>query len=121
MASARIQRWSLSLGAYDYTISYKAGKHHANADLLSRLPLPKAPANSPVPGETILLTNTLQFSPVSVTLIKRWTGHDPVLSKVRDFVLDDREMQPYQQKKNELSIQDGCILWGNRVIIPCIG
>ena len=35
MASARIQRWSLILGAYDYEIAYKPGDKHANADVLS--------------------------------------------------------------------------------------
>lgn len=43
MASARIQRWALILAAYDYHIRYKPGKEHANADLLSRLPLPDLP------------------------------------------------------------------------------
>ena len=27
-------------------------------------------------------------------------------------------MQPYQRRKHELSIEDGCVLWGNRIIIP---
>jgi len=35
LASARIQRWALTLSAYDYTITYKPGKQHANADSLS--------------------------------------------------------------------------------------
>ena len=38
MASARIQWWALTLSTYTYTIQYKAGKDHANADGLSRLP-----------------------------------------------------------------------------------
>ena len=42
MASARIQRWALTLSAYTYTIQYKAGKDHANADGLIRLPLEDA-------------------------------------------------------------------------------
>ena len=35
MASGRVQRWPLTLGAYDYTIQYREGKQHANADALS--------------------------------------------------------------------------------------
>ena len=42
LASARIQRWALTLGGYDYTIEYKPGESHSNADFLSRLPLPDA-------------------------------------------------------------------------------
>ena len=36
LASARIQRWALILGAYDYSIQYKPGPDHTNADVLSR-------------------------------------------------------------------------------------
>ncbi len=55
LASARIHRWALTLGAYDYSIVYRPGKDHANADLLSRLPLPESPREVPLPGETVLL------------------------------------------------------------------
>lgn len=47
LTSARIQRWALTLGAYDYSIAYKAGVAHANADMLSRLPLPDIPTAFP--------------------------------------------------------------------------
>ena len=40
LASARMARWQMVLAAYDYTIEYKRGKEHLNADGLSRLPLP---------------------------------------------------------------------------------
>ena len=32
LASARIQRWSWTLGAYNYNIEYKPGQHNGNAD-----------------------------------------------------------------------------------------
>ena len=35
LASARIQRWALTLSAYHYSIRYKAGKTLCNADALS--------------------------------------------------------------------------------------
>lgn len=43
MASARVQRWALQLAAYEYTFQYKPGSMNANADALSRLPLPGTP------------------------------------------------------------------------------
>ena len=70
LASARIQRWALTLSAYDYTISYKPGERHANADLLSRLPLPETPAEVPTPPEIILMMETLQGTPVSTKNIR---------------------------------------------------
>ena len=40
VAAARMQRWALILAAYKYTIEFKPTDQHANADGLSRLPLP---------------------------------------------------------------------------------
>ena len=91
---------------------------------LSRLPLPESLTQITPPGETILVTETLQTSPIKASQIKQWTDHDPVLAVVRDKLLqgwthtDDEQMKPYQRRRDELSIQDGCILWGNRVVIP---
>ena len=66
---------------------YKSGSEHGNADMLSRLPLPVSPTEVPVPGEMIMLMDMLNSLPVTSHQIKIWTDHDPVLSKVRDFVL----------------------------------
>ena len=95
MASARIQRWALTLSAYDYAIEYRPGDKHSNADVLSRLPLPESVRETPQPGETVLLMESLQSSPVNANQIKRWTDHDPILSKVRDFTLQGwHELSP---------------------------
>ena len=82
-----MQRWALLLSGYDYSISYKPGEQHANADSLSRLSLPESPESVPLPPETIHLMQQLDASPVTSDQIKRMTGQDPLLSKVRDLVL----------------------------------
>ena len=56
MAASRIQRWALTLAAYEYTIVYKEGSLNGNADGLSRLPLKTNIEKTPTPGDTILLT-----------------------------------------------------------------
>ena len=48
LASACVQRWLLTLGAYDYIIQYKPGKDNSNADILSRLPLPEIPTDASI-------------------------------------------------------------------------
>lgn len=53
------------LGGYYYNIEYKPGSENANADRLSRLPLPESPSNVPEPGDTILLMDALQVTPVT--------------------------------------------------------
>ena len=124
LASARLQRWSLILSTYDYTILYRSGEKHANADTLSRLPLPEPPLTTPHPADIILLMETLQTSPVTAQQIRQWTDKDPLLSRVRTLVLqgwrdgEEEEMRPFSQRSEELSVQDGCVLWGSRVSIP---
>ena len=125
-ASGRIQRWALTLAMYDYTLRFKPTEAHANADALSRLPLSFKPATVPMPAETVLLLETLDESPVSSVDIQTWTRRDPALSRVLHYVErgwpdmpeSDPELKPYRNRRSELSVQDGCILWGNRVIIP---
>ena len=125
MASARIQRWALTLSVYDYDIVFKPGNEHANADMFSHLPLADTPAEVPLPGEVILLMECLSISPVNAGHIKAWITKDPVLSRVRDAVmrgwpadLQDSEFRPYRERRNELSVQDECLLWGSGVIVP---
>lgn len=33
----------------------------------------------------------------------------------------EEEFEPFKSRKDELSVQDGSLLWGNRVIIPSLG
>ena len=124
MASARIQRWALLLGGYDYTIAYRPGEQHANADLFSRLPLSDAPKNVPTPPETIHVMEMLSSSPVTAASIKQWTARDPLLSKVTAKLLrggqcgKEDSVSPYHKFWNELSVHDGCLLHGNRIVVP---
>ena len=99
----------------------------ANADGLSRLPPPESPSDITLPGEIVLLLQTLQSLPITAEQIRHWTDRDPILSRVRNFVSrgwnNDAEdkLRPYRQRKDELSMLDGCVLWGNRVIVPLAG
>ena len=81
MASARIQRWALTLAAYQYTIKHKPGTSMSNADALSRLPLQCNFTNSqvPLPGDLCHLLNHLDQSIVTSSQIKVWTDKDPLL------------------------------------------
>jgi hypothetical protein len=119
MAASRVQRWALTLGAYQYTIEHRPGSKMANADALSRLPLPDHPSDSqvPTPGDIDLLMNHLSEAIVTSAHIKGWTEKDPVLARVHHFILhgwaasnSKSELQPYFNRKDELSVSDGCVL-----------
>ena len=79
--------WALTLSAYNYDIVIKSGRQNANVNVLSPLPLANSLSNVPLPEETVLLLENLQLSPVTTAQIKGWTNRNPVLSKVRDVVL----------------------------------
>ena len=52
------------------------------------------------------------------------TQRDPVLSRVTENTkrgwptVSKKELEPFQRRKDELTIQDGCLMWGSQVIIP---
>ena len=127
MASARIQKWALTLSAYDYWIVFRAGKENSNADGLSRLLLRESPSSVPVPGDTILMKEALSDmgSAVSATTIKSWTDRDPSGSLPGEkngspwmARAGGVDFQSYEQCKHQLSVEDGCVLWGSRVVVP---
>ena len=126
MASSRIQRWALTLSAYKYSIRYKPGKTLSNADALSRLPLPVTVSEEKcIPEDVVQVINHLSTTTANAANVRDWTNKDPVLSKVKRFLLSGwseqqlgEDFKPYTQRKSELSLDDGCILWGTRVVIP---
>ena len=115
-ASARIKRWSLFLSGYEYTLMFRNTTAHANADALSRLPLPVQPSKNELEPELVLLADHLSDSPVTADDIRFWTKQDQKLSRVLQFQRQgwpskgDPELQPYLSKRYELSTYDGCIL-----------
>ena len=92
-----------------------------NPDAFSQLPLLTTPQEVPTSPEVIHMNTT----PVSVSQIRTQTTHDPTLS-VKEFVINGwtaahtlpSELQPFVKREIELSIQNDCLLWGSRVIVP---
>ena len=130
MAAPRIKRWSLDLSAYDYSWKYRSGKNMCHADAMSRLPLNDPERDEvPLPAEVVFLLQTLDYSPITSEQIRIMTRRDPVLSKILDYVTTgawptncvDTNLSAYFNKQDEISIEQGCVLWGTRVIIPSRG
>lgn len=126
MSSAQLQCWALLLAAYDYDIQYKDGAHPCNADGLSRLLLPATPQ---VKRDTleVFQVKQLEALPVLRADVRKETRTDPIFSQVIDMVADGKfpsetdansVLAPYVYRKDELTSQQGCLMWGWRVIIP---
>ncbi|XP_064624542.1 uncharacterized protein K02A2.6-like [Lineus longissimus] len=122
LAALRLQRWALILMAYDYTIHYRRSAQNANADMFSRFPVDSARVAVERPVNYFSLADEL---PVAARDITEETRKDPVMSRVFMYIqngwpreLPDGSLQPYWNRREELSVDQGCILWGLRVVIP---
>ena len=88
-----------------------------NVDSLSRLHV--TTHEDKQPGYLIHLATT------NVKAVRDWTSKDPLLSRVHHFLMvgwpesiDTADLKTYHKLVNELSVSDGCILRGSRVVIP---
>lgn len=119
VAAGRLQRWAVYLAMYDYHMKYRKGNKMCNADALSRLPLKETndiePQNIHAFGETV---------PINVAMVANHTQRDKILGQIYNQILngwncaDDEIIKPYYNKRLMLSTENGCIFYGNRIVIP---
>ena len=123
LAAARLQRWAVLLSAYVYDIEFRPTDEHSNVDALSRLPL-KVNYIPALDVDNSFMIGQVQALPVVAEEIAAATRTDPLLSKIYRYVqkgwpckITDEE-RPYWRRYKELSTESGCLMWGNRVIVP---
>ena len=108
------------MAANQYEIEYRRSTQHGNADALSRLVPSSADHRLDVDEYLISYVNELP-----VTARASATRKDPVLAHVYGSTLHgwpsvvaDPMLQPYFSRKHELSVDQGCVSWGIRAVIP---
>ena len=121
-APPRLQRMLLRIQGYDFTIKYKPGTEMLLADPMSRL--------NPLPCEESLDLQKVclvRFSDEKLNALKRDTSSDPELSPLREIIYSGWPgkqkqvpvpLRKYWAYRDELSIENGLVLKGERVIIP---
>ena len=129
----RILRFRLQMARYDYAIHHSPGKSLLTADTLSR-----APHNMDQPGEDTPTTDSdveafvnalVSFTPITSPALNRYRieqRRDPVCTSLSTFCREgwpNKQMLPESLKaywfvRNELSIGDGLLLFGCRIIVP---
>ena len=123
-AASRLQRQALFLSEYSYSIQYRSTLQHANADALSRLPLEVEHRLKRMDDTDVFMLKQVDVLPVTSDRLRQATNHDPLLSKVLVFVQSGwppgstKELKPYFDRRLELSVEQGCLMWGIRVIVP---
>uniref|UniRef100_A0A670I4V1 Gypsy retrotransposon integrase-like protein 1 n=1 Tax=Podarcis muralis TaxID=64176 RepID=A0A670I4V1_PODMU len=122
--SPRMLRWTVFLAAYHYRLIHRPGKSMGHADALSRCPLP-AFVEDPAPASSLLLIEDLPAAPVSAATVASASAQDRTISRVLNWVWRGwpqgpfaSEFQPFATRQHELSAHRGCLLWGDRVVIP---
>jgi len=135
LAAARLQCWALILSAYTFQIEYKPTQAHANADGLSRLPMPMSDSmfTPSSPFQEVYLLDPDMFNirqmealPVTSEQLRNATRKDPVLSRVVDYTERGwlpahqlpKVLRPYSNCRNEITLVNDCVMWGDRVIVP---
>ncbi|XP_055522812.1 uncharacterized protein K02A2.6-like [Wyeomyia smithii] len=132
----RLQRWALTLLSYDFSIEYISTDKFGNADVLSRVinqhikpdeDFVVACASLKEDLRSVIVSSTKNL-PLSFSMVEEATKCDPTLSKLYRFVSDgwpkkrmdvkDWEMQRYFDRQEALSIVQGCVMFGDRLIIP---
>ena len=137
MAANRLARWALMLSQYEYEIEYRNTTEHGNADVLSRLPagddlqFDQEEGGDETDTVCTIKTISLQVSPTQPGVLLKATKQDPVTAKVLRCVQegwpnDDKDVLPQHREEyralkkhaDHLSITDGCLVYGTRVVIP---
>lgn len=119
VANDRLQKWAIYLSAYDYTIQYRKGSKLAHADALSRLPL-----NEENEIVHININTITEISPVDMKAISKATSKDETLNEVCSLVINfwpdavEGVLKHYFHKRLMLGFEDGCLFFGNRIVIP---
>ena len=126
----RIQRFMLRLQKYDFEMHYIQGNLLTVADTLSRAPLKDT--NPEIPEEEIRL-NVHSFVSnclISESRLKQFkveTGNDDTLQSLKSFIENgwparrnelSVHVKPYYNYRQELTVIDGVILKGDRIVVP---
>lgn len=119
MISPNMLRRRIFLSAYDAVLHYRQGSKMGNADFLSR---------APAEGEKVQFIDHKQdvasFTSRDMAMM---TKKDSVLQVVHQYAregwpvavkLVPEEIRVYFAKRDEISSQGDCLLWGHRIIVP---
>ncbi|KAF0708423.1 Reverse transcriptase domain-containing protein [Aphis craccivora] len=126
MASARFQRWAVFLAGFQYTLEYIKGNDNCTSDLLSRLPIKGKYVVSvdSEPQSTYMAFIESEYFPLNHNTIKLQSNRDKVISKVYYYVTHgwpksiSDDLKPYKDRHTDLSVEQGCLMLGYRVVIP---
>jgi len=125
----RIQKMMLKLQPYEFTVVWKPGKQIPVADALSRYYLPEYGKKLMNDDEMVCqcITEIIPFSQPRQKQLREETAKDSVLVKLSDIIMNGWPenkhelpacIHPYWEYRDELTVYDGVVFRGDRVVIP---
>lgn len=130
----RLQRFALTLLGYDFDMEYVRTDDFGNADLLSRLIQTHAKPEEDFVIACVTLeaevksiaTSALDYVPLSFQDVVNETAADKLLREVCRYVqhgwprnsVFSGDLAQFYSREDSLSVIDGCLLFGERVVIP---
>lgn len=119
LASDRLIRWSLFLRSFCFDIEHRKSELLSPADAMSRLP-----TNSSL-VEPVLHVSLLPSLPLTISDISFESQKDPVIRKAMQYTWQgwpnynkDVALDPFYKIRSHLAIEQNCLMYGQRVIIP---
>lgn len=121
----RLRRWAVILSNYIYDIEFVPSKKNY-ADSLSRLPEFEQNADwEDVDVDFINYFSNNPDFPITFSNVKRETSKDLRFLKIIEFVqkgwprkIVEDYLKPFYRIRNDIAIEQGCLMWNNRLIIP---
>ncbi|MFH4981289.1 hypothetical protein AB6A40_007998, partial [Gnathostoma spinigerum] len=129
----RLQRWATTLLGYDFDIEYRATTNFGHADALSRLIAEQPSVDEDIVTAAITmeedacrtLADAVRPLPVTASEVANATKRDTLLSATTQFInkqwpkqINDARLQQLFNRRDSLSVINGCLLTADRVIIP---
>ncbi|XP_037959893.1 uncharacterized protein K02A2.6-like [Teleopsis dalmanni] len=130
----RLQRWAIQLLAYDFEIRFISTNSFGYADVLSRLINNNENISENYVVASIklersvnsIIVNTINALPVTHKMITYETAKDPILKQIIYYItngwpnktINNRELQAFLHRKNELSLINECVVYGERIVVP---
>ena len=119
-----MQHWALVLSAYQYKVEHTPGMQNHCADCLSRLPSATEECDGAERVHVVVDTGQLPVCAPQIAKASQW---DKTFSTVIKAVQHGRwpskrdgPLLPYYNRRNDLTVVDGCLLLGSRVVIPTV-
>ena len=121
----RLYRWCDRLLQYSFDVVYHPGDKNRVADYLSRIAVQDSDSDCSDDVTIATIFGTSSVAVIDPLTLAVHSNTDEDMKILRQYIVDgwprqfDQQLQPYYAVRDELSVlPDGCIVRGNRAVIP---